>query len=1097
MATTKAFELGDLGTELVVNADGTVSSLDVTTDSIAEGSSNLYHTTARARAAISVSGNLTYDSGTGVLGFVMPTTIASLSNHDTDDLAEGISNLYFTSARARSSLTGSNGITYNSSTGDFELTDSGVTADTYGSASQVPVITVDAKGRITSASTTAVAGVSSTAYDTSTGVLTINTSDGGSFTEDLGVGTGDSPTFAGLDIDGSVRIANPSYYTGTYHWTLSQNVSSGYFAINYFGQSDDFIIRDNGNIGIGTASPSEQLHLSRVTYPTIKLSETTLGSHLLLQTHSVTAEHRLTGTGAYPLVIKTNDIERIRIDSSGNVGIGSSSPTATLQIKNVDGSSSDTTPKLTITGGYAGDNKIMEVRYNQDAGSMTLGYAGLTGDRIVMNGGSSNAGSSISLYDGTTLSGHLATNANNFVCSAGNNFGVGTANPLQKFSVKGRANFDSAGDYYGAWVDGNSSGTSWFAVGSWYNNGGRMEASSSNLDLYTHNTGHDLTLQKNGGQVAINRTSADYTLDVNGLIRSIDGVVTGIVKPYENSYPLTVGAGEQWIKIADINAPSPTVIRFTITTSGDNTQSKVDFTSVSAGYSFEHSLEVDDYQYYNSSRLLEVATYTLSNTQLQIWAKVKGNVTSAGSINVLSDRYLIGSLVAGTPPADSNGTAHLTNIAWPSNSARPSKSVSHGITFVNGQGDGTGYSRIHHNGSALAINQEAQDVDLQVKASGVDYALFVQGSSGNVGIGTNTPNSELELLETYTPTLSLSTPAGGGTSGGVINFRANSHTQPIQAQIKSSDAGDYRADIIFSNKATTTGGVLSEKFRIHRDGNVGIGTTTGTAYRLDVNSGTTPSIARFVSNATVSSGNQNTMQIYTTGMTGGTTGIALGKTSSTKNTSKIIYGHSADGSNSNWLGLGFWDADNLMVIQAGGNVGINDTTPSYKLDVNGAIRSQLTGSSGGYRLHTNSGITASANYMNFFTSQTAGWRFNANGTGADTDAKLTIDLSGNATFAGDVTANSDVRLKSDIQTISNALDTVKALRGTAYIKDGKASIGVIAQEIEEVLPQVVSTADDEMGTKSVAYGNIVAVLIEAIKEQQEQIDELKKLLEAK
>jgi hypothetical protein len=188
MATTKAFELGDLGTELAVNADGTITALDVDTDVVSEGSTNLYFTNARARGAISVSGNLTYDSGTGVLGFTMPTTISSLSNHDTDGLSEGTGNLYFTTARARASISGGTGITYSSSTGQVELTASGVTAGSYGSASAVPVVTVDTYGRITGVTTTAVAGVSSVSYDSNSEVLTINTSDGGTPSVDLSIG---------------------------------------------------------------------------------------------------------------------------------------------------------------------------------------------------------------------------------------------------------------------------------------------------------------------------------------------------------------------------------------------------------------------------------------------------------------------------------------------------------------------------------------------------------------------------------------------------------------------------------------------------------------------------------------------------------------------------------------------------------------------------------------------------------------------------------------------------------------------------------------------------------------------------------------------
>jgi antitoxin component YwqK of YwqJK toxin-antitoxin module len=93
------------------------------TDGISEGSSNLYFTDARARAAMSVSGDLTYNSTTGVVGF-------ALSNHDTDDLAEGVANLYYADGRARSAISLStddgNILAYDSITGTFTF----VTPDT-------------------------------------------------------------------------------------------------------------------------------------------------------------------------------------------------------------------------------------------------------------------------------------------------------------------------------------------------------------------------------------------------------------------------------------------------------------------------------------------------------------------------------------------------------------------------------------------------------------------------------------------------------------------------------------------------------------------------------------------------------------------------------------------------------------------------------------------------------------------------------------------------------------------------------------------------------------------------------------------------------
>ena len=112
--------------------------------------------------------------------------------------------------------------------------------------------------------------------------------------------------------------------------------------------------------------------------------------------------------------------------------------------------------------------------------------------------------------------------------------------------------------------------------------------------------------------------------------------------------------------------------------------------------------------------------------------------------------------------------------------------------------------------------------------------------------------------------------------------------------------------------------------------------------------------------------------------------------------------------------------------------------------------------------------------------------------GGSTITALTLDMSeaGAATFNNNVTAYSDERLKSNIETIESGLDKVEKLRGVTYTRDEKDNIGVIAQEVEKVLPEIVLTADDMMGTKSVDYSRITAVLIEAVKELSARVKEL-------
>lgn len=106
-----------------------------------------------------------------------------------------------------------------------------------------------------------------------------------------------------------------------------------------------------------------------------------------------------------------------------------------------------------------------------------------------------------------------------------------------------------------------------------------------------------------------------------------------------------------------------------------------------------------------------------------------------------------------------------------------------------------------------------------------------------------------------------------------------------------------------------------------------------------------------------------------------------------------------------------------------------------------------------------------------------------------------INSAGNLSVVGDVTAYSDAKLKENVRSIADATDLVGRLRGVKFDwkRDGRPGIGLIAQEVRDVVPEVVHARHDDEDddvTLSIAYGNLVAVLVEAVKELSARVEQL-------
>jgi len=192
-----------------------------------------------------------------------------------------------------------------------------------------------------------------------------------------------------------------------------------------------------------------------------------------------------------------------------------------------------------------------------------------------------------------------------------------------------------------------------------------------------------------------------------------------------------------------------------------------------------------------------------------------------------------------------------------------------------------------------------------------------------------------------------------------------------------------------------------------------------------------------------------------------------------------------------------------LATESGGIAVTGDIDVSGDVDVDGTLETDAlsiastTVTSTAAELNILDGVTSTAAELNLVDGITAGTVAASKAVIVDSNKDITgyrnLTSTGTITAATNVTVSSDIRLKSNIETIDSALDKVKEMRGVYFDRhDDKATraVGVIAQEMQEIMPEVVATDDTEDKYLSVAYGNLVGVLIEAVKELSDKIDRL-------
>lgn len=331
---------------------------------------------------------------------------------------------------------------------------------------------------------------------------------------------------------------------------------------------------------------------------------------------------------------------------------------------------------------------------------------------------------------------------------------------------------------------------------------------------------------------------------------------------------------------------------------------------------------------------------------------------------------------------------------------------------------------------------------------------------GRVGIGTTTPGDKLSILS-----------ADNINTTNIGAFYANNLTQGIGIGLDEIRKTGTIANSNLHINAKGTGNLILQN---SATGNVGIGNSTpGFPLNFALTLGDKISLFGNTGSTYGFGVQSNLLQIHTS---------AVGE--------DVAFGYGSSAS-----------FTETMRIQGNGKVGIGITTPNAPLaftNTTGPKISLYEGSA-----NSQYGFAVQSGQLQLYTDAVAAKiSFGYYTSGLYTERMYLTNSTGILTVAG-TNYPSDARYKKQITRLQNPLEKIMAINGVEYLMrtdefplkhfDDKLQVGLIAQEVEKILPQVVQTGED--GYKAIDYAKIVPLLVEGIKEQQKQIDELRRIVE--